>query len=116
MNPNLETWIDNVPDYYDMTTAYNAYGRLKQRLVLKEREIERIEQQIAMEESKPRSNEARALKLSRTSALLDERAEIQAELVMQESYVKALEYRKSMFASAAYTIKMRYEAPMGEVE
>lgn len=116
MTSNLETWIEQVPDYYDMTAAYSAYGRLKQRLVLKEREIERIEQQIAMEESKPRSNEARALKLSRTSALLDEKAEIYAELVMQESYVKALEYRKSMFASAAYTLKMRYEAPMGETE
>ena len=110
---DLETWVNNAPDYYEVTQAYKGYGRLKQMIILKEREIERIEHQIASEEDKPRSNAARSRKIMETSSLLDDLAELKAQFAEHEAYIKSLEYHKSMFASAAYTIKMRFEAPMG---
>jgi hypothetical protein len=110
---DLEMWVQNSPDYYEVTQAYKGYGRLKQMIILKERDIERIEQQIAVEEDKPRSNVARSRKIQETSSLLDELAELKAQFAEHEAYVKSLEYHKSMFASAAYTIKMRFDAPTG---
>ena len=111
---DLETWVQNCPDYYEVTQAYRGFGRLKQLIILKERDIERIEQQIAVEEDKPRSNVARSRKISETSALLDELAELKAQFAEHEAYVKSLEYSKSMFASSAYTIKMRFDSPIGQ--
>jgi hypothetical protein len=111
---DLETWVQNCPDYYEVTQAYKGFGRLKQLIILKERDIERIEQQIAVEEDKPRSNVARSRKISETSTLLDELAELKAQFAEHEAYVKSLEYAKSMFASSAYTIKMRFDSPIGQ--
>jgi hypothetical protein len=111
---DLETWVQNCPDYYEVTQAYKGFGRLKQLIILKERDIERIEQQIAVEEDKPRSNVARSRKISETSTLLDELAELKAQFAEHEAYVKSLEYAKSMFASSAYSIKMRFDSPIGQ--
>lgn len=111
---DLETWVQNCPDYYEVTQAYKGFGRLKQLIILKERDIERIEQQIAVEEDKPRSNVARSRKILETSTLLDELAELKAQFAEHEAYVKSLEYAKSMFASSAYTIKMRFDSPIGQ--
>lgn len=111
---DLDTWVKNAPDYYDVTRAYAAYGRLRQLIIQKEREIERVSETISVEEDKPRSNGARAKKIERSAALLDDLAELKAEFAALEAYVKTLEFQKSMFASAAYTIKLRYEAPLGE--
>jgi hypothetical protein len=111
---DLDNWVKNAPDYYDVTRAYAAYGKLKQLIIQKEREIERVAEQVAVEEDKPRSNAARSRKIAGSAALLDELSELKAEFAMQEAYVKSLEFQKSMFASAAYTIKLRYEAPLGE--
>jgi hypothetical protein len=110
---DLETWVQNCPDYYEVTQAYKGYGRLKQLIILKERQIERIEHTIASEEDKPRSNAARSRKISETWELLDELAELKAQFAEHEALVKSLEFSKSMFASAAYTIKMRFDAPIG---
>jgi hypothetical protein len=110
---DLDVWVTNAPDYYDMTQAYRGYGRLKQLIILKEREIERIAEQVAVEEDKPRSNAARSRKLQATTKLSDELAELKAEFASTEAYVKSLEFAKSMFASAAYTLRMRHESPMG---
>lgn len=110
---DLDTWVSNAPDYYDMTRAYAAYGRLKQMIILKEREIERVADMIVVEDDKPRSNAARARRIQATTELQDELAELKAEFASQEAYVKSLEFAKSMFASAAYTMRMRFESPMG---
>jgi hypothetical protein len=104
----LATWVTNAPDYYDMTRAYKSLGRIKQMVILKEREIDRAEQQIVIEDEKPRSNAARSKRFQVTGTMLD-------ELAVLEAYCKQLEFAKSMFASAAYTIKMRFDAPVGEV-
>jgi len=111
---DLETWVQNCPDYYEVTQAYKGYGRLKQLIILKERDIERIEHSIAVEEDKPRSNVARSRKIQETSALLDELAELKAQFAEHEAFVKSLEFAKSMFASSAYTIKMRFDSPIGQ--
>ena len=111
---DLDTWVTNAPDYYDVTRAYKAYGRLRQMIIQKEREIDRVSEAISIEEDKPRSNGARAKKIERSAVLLDELAELKAEFAAVEAHVKTLEFQKAMFASAAYTIKLRYEAPMGE--
>lgn len=114
MSDTLDEWVKNAPDYYDMTRAYAALGRFRGLVLQKERELDRISEQVALEEDKPRSNAARARKIELSSTLLDELTELKVELASLEAYVKALEFRKSMFASAAYTIKLRYEAPLGE--
>ena len=111
----LANWVTNAPDYYDMTRAYKSLGRIKQLVILKEREIERAEQQIVIEDDKPRSNAARAKRFQVTGVMLDELADLKGELAVLEAYCKQLEFAKSMFASAAYTIKMRFDAPIGEV-
>ena len=112
---DLATWVTNAPDYYDMTRAYKSLGRVKQIIILKEREIERAEQQIVIEDDKPRSNAARSKRFQVTGGMLDELADLKGELAVLDAYCKQLEFSKSMFASAAYTIKMRFDAPVGEV-
>ena len=111
---DLQTWVSNAPDYYDMTRAYKSLGRIKQLVILKERDIERIEQQIVIEDDKPRSNTARAKRFQATTILLDELAELKGELAVLDAYCKQLEFAKSMFASSAYTIKMRFDSPVGD--
>lgn len=105
----IHEWIDNVPDYYDMTKAYERLGELRAQTIRLKREIERVEEQVSIEEERPRSNEARSRRLQATSVLKDSLADIEAQTAVQETLVKSLEYRKSMFSSAAYTAKLRLE-------
>jgi midasin (ATPase involved in ribosome maturation) len=105
----LHEWIDNVPDYYDMTKAYQTLGELRAQIIRLKREIERVEEQVSIEEQRPRSNEARSRRLQATSVLKDSLADFEAQTAVQEALVKSLEYRKSMFSSAAYTAKIRLE-------
>lgn len=110
----VNDWLDNVPDYYDMTTAYDKLGKLKAQSIRLKREIEKVEEQVAIEADKPRSNETRSKRLQATSLLKDSLADIEAEISIWEMTVKTFEYRKSMFASAAYTTKIRLEVPNGD--
>lgn len=105
----IHEWIDNVPDYYDMTSAYKSLGELRAQIIRLKREIERVEEQVSIEEERPRSNEARSRRLQATSVLKDSLADTEAKAAVQETVVKSLEYRKSMFSSAAYTAKLRLE-------
>jgi hypothetical protein len=105
----IHEWIDNVPDYYDMTKAYETLGELRAQIIRLKREIERVEEQVSIEAERPRSNEARSRRLQATSILKDSLADIEAKTAIQETLVKSLEYRKSMFSSAAYTAKLRLE-------
>jgi len=105
----IHEWIDNVPDYYDMTKAYETLGELRAQIIRLKREIERVEEQVSIEAERPRSNEARSRRLQATSIFKDSLADIEAKTAIQETLVKSLEYRKSMFSSAAYTAKLRLE-------
>lgn len=102
-------WLENPPDYYDMTTAYQRLGELRAQVIKLKREIERIEEQVSIAEERPRSNEARSRRLQATSILKDSLADTEAETAIQEAVIKSLEYRKSMYASVAYTTKLRLE-------
>lgn len=105
-----DAWIDNVPDYHDMTEAYNNIARIKSGIIRVKRDIERVEEQIAVDADRPRSNETRQKRLSATQSLKDMLADLEAEHAVAEAKVKILEYRKSMFASVAYTTKLRFES------
>jgi hypothetical protein len=110
----LTEWLENVPDYYDMTKAYEKLGTLKSQVIYIKRDIERAEELVSIENDKPRSNEARSRKLQATSVLKDNLAQVEGNLAIQEALVKSFEYRKSMFASAAYTAKIRLEVTTGD--
>jgi hypothetical protein len=110
----LTDWMTNVPDYYDVTKAYEQLGALKSKIIMTKREIERVEEESLATEDKPRSNEARSRKVAATSNLKDTLAHFEAELAKAEAKVKTLEYRKSMFSSATYSQKLRLEVPFGE--
>jgi hypothetical protein len=110
----VSDWVSNVPDYYDMTAAYSLYGELKAQVIRLKREIERVEEQVAIQNERPRSNQARAERLQATSVLKDALADAEAQTAVQESVIKSLEYRKAMFASATYSAKLRFEVPNGD--
>lgn len=110
----INEWLDNVPDYYDMTKAYEELGNIRAKIILIKREIERVEEQVSIEAERPRSNEARSRRLQATAVLKDSLADAEAKAVIQEALVKTYEYRKSMFASAAYTAKIRLEVTEGD--
>lgn len=109
MTSRVSDWLENPPDYYDMTNAYQRLGELRARVIKLKREIERVEEQVSIEAERPRSNEARSRRLQATSILKDSLADFEAETAIQETLVKSLEYRKSMYASMAYTTKLRLE-------
>jgi hypothetical protein len=110
----ISDWVTHVPDYYDMTSAYAKFGELKAQIIRIKREIERAEEQVAIQNERPRSNQARAERLQATSLLKDTLADAEAEAAVQEALVKSLEYRKAMFASATYSAKLRFEVPIGD--
>lgn len=110
----ISDWVTNVPDYYDMTTAYAYLGELRAKVIRLKREIERVEEQVAIQNERPRSNQARAERLQATALLKDTLADAEAETAIQEALIKSLEYRKAMFASATYSAKLRFEVPLGE--
>lgn len=105
-----DAWIDNVPDYYDMTSAYENLAKIKAQIIRVKRSIERVEEQIAVDADRPRSNETRQKRLQATQTLKDELAEYESALAYAESSVKILEYKKSMFASVSYATKLRFES------
>jgi hypothetical protein len=102
----LEPWVNNPPNYYEMKESYDAYGKLRAAIKRKEREIARAEESVTIDNDKPRSNEAKKAKLNATATLKDELAELEAELAIVESEVKALEFLKTMFQAATYRTKM----------
>lgn len=110
----VNEWLDNVPDYHDMTECYKHLGVCKSEIILLKREIERAEEQVSIEADKPRSNEARSKRLQATTVLKDKLADCEANVIQWEMHAKSLEYRKSMFASAAYTTKIRLEVQNGD--
>jgi hypothetical protein len=109
MTLRVSDWLENPPDYYDMTATYQRLGELRAKVIKLKREIERIEEQVSIEAERPRSNEARSRRLQATSVLKDSLSDFEAEAAIQETLVKSLEYRKSMYASIAYTTKLRLE-------
>ncbi len=105
----LDPWVNAPPDFYDMTETYKQYGRLKAAEVKKKREIDRVEDDVKMEQERPRSNDAKKAMMQATSKLKDELADLQAELAEVESAVKALEFRKVMFNAANFRMRMSYD-------
>jgi hypothetical protein len=103
---SLDPWLNNVPDFYDMHDAYKKLGKLKAAIKRKKRDIERVEDTIAAETDKPRSNDARINRINATSTLRDELAEIEAQYEEIEALVKAMEFHRAMFSSAMYRTKM----------
>jgi hypothetical protein len=106
LQQRLEPWVNNPPDYTVMVETYKSQGRLKAKIRLIKREIERTEDDISVEVDKPRSNEAKKQKLAATSHLRDELADLEAELELVESDVKALEFMKTMFNAANYRTRL----------
>lgn len=103
----LNPWLNGgIPDYYDVQKAYKELGRLQAAVKRKQREITRAEETVVSEQDKPRSNDARRAKLSATSALKDQLSELEADLAIVETEVKALDFARSMFSSAVYRTKL----------
>lgn len=109
LGSKLEQWLNNPPDLYEMDEAYTNYGKLKALVRKIQRQIEAIEDEIMLEQDKPRSNEARKAKLTATASLKDTLANAEADLAIAETEVKKLEYRRSMFSAAIYRTKLTYE-------
>ena len=103
---SLDPWLNNVPDFYDMTRLYKRLGQLNAYIRRKKRAIEKVEETIAAETDKPRSNEARINKIQATAALKDELCDYEAEKEVVEAEIKAMEFHKTMFNAAGYRMKM----------
>ena len=105
----LEVWVNNAPDYFEMRDIYKKYGITRAAITRKKRDIDRTEELITAEIDRPRSNDARKAKLNATAVLKDELAELEADLALIESEVKALEFMKTMFSSANYRTKLQMD-------
>lgn len=105
----LGPWVNNPPDFHDMTEAYDTYASLRSQIIQKKRDIERVEDEVTSEEDKPRSNEARKKRLHATVQLKDQLADLEAAFAFAESTIKKLEYRKDMFKSANYKLARQYD-------
>lgn len=105
MFDRLSPWIKNPPDYDDVNTAYKLRGRLSAERAKLNRAIERAEDDVIMDSDKPRSNEVRIRKLLATKELRDQLAELDAQIAINDSEVKLLEYRRDMYKSTNYQLK-----------
>lgn len=101
----LRPWLEEPPDFYNVEQSFRLLGDLKSLIVKKKREIERIEDAIAVESDRPRSNEAKQKKLGSTVTHRDELADLESQLAIVEQTVKHLEYRKTMFNAASFALK-----------
>jgi len=106
LHRKLEVWINNPPEYDVMIETYKQHGRLKAKIRLIKREIERIEENITVLIDKPRSNEAKKAKLDATVSLKDALADSEAELELVDSEIKALEFMKVMFNASNYRTRL----------
>lgn len=106
LQAKLEPWVNNPPDYTEMKVAYLAQGRLNSAIRLKKREIDKAEDMVTGEQDRPRSNDAKKAKLLATSTLKDELAQLEAELAVVDSEIKALEFMKVMFNAANYRTRL----------
>lgn len=105
INNKLDPWLRNPPDFDDVSSAYKKRGLLKARKERLLREISRAEDDVVLDSNNPRSNTTRIAKLEATKPLRDELAEICAEIEINDSDVKLLEYRRDMLKIANYQLK-----------
>lgn len=106
----LDKWINNFPDYDDVEKAYKQRGILQGRKVAILRDIENIEDEILSdEENKPRSNSTRIKKLEATKGHRDTLAAVEQLIAENDALCKWLEFKKSMFSSAMYRVKMQMD-------
>lgn len=105
----LVGWYKNPPDFSETELAYKKLGQLNASITKKKREIEAKEEAVTMESDKPTSNAAKQKKLQSTAQLRNELAELQAQKDIQESEVKFIEFRKTMFQSSIYASKVKLE-------
>lgn len=103
----LNGWLNNPPDFYDVSEVYDKLADLKQRARLTKRQIAKHEAEIDMEEDRPRSNEVKKRKIGATQHLVDGLALLEADIEYYEMKAKKLEYMRSMFASSTYALKAR---------
>lgn len=109
LTKKLFPWIENVPDYYDVTEAYALFGNIKKKIRRKRQEISEAEEEVTLKVDRPRSNEAKVEKLQATKLLKRELAELEATHDELEQKIKYIEYKKSMFSSALYASKMKID-------
>ena len=101
----LDKWLKNPPDYDDVKRAYKKRGELQSKQIQLKRAINRVEEDVAAESDRPRSNDTRKKKLDNTRHLKDDLAVIEADLAIYENDIKFLEYRKTMAQSATWQLK-----------
>jgi hypothetical protein len=109
MEKVLNKWLKNPPDYDDVHRAYKKRGELQSRRIKVVRDINRIEDDVAAESDKPRSNDTRQRKLTATRQLKDDLAEVEADIAIHDNDVKFIEYRKDMYKSATWHLKQLME-------
>lgn len=102
----LDFWLNNPPDYHDMHDVYTRYGKLRGKITLLKRRIQRTEEIIMEDIEKPRSNEAKKMKINATAQMLDTLAGYESELCELEAEIKILEFQKTMFNAATFRSRM----------
>jgi len=107
-NHKLQHWLENPPDLSEMLEVYDTYAYIKAAIIRKKREIKVVEDEISLEIDRPRSNEAKRAKMQATKSLEDDLAGLEEEFVYAEIAVKKIEFRKSMYQNATYTIKQQF--------
>lgn len=105
----LNGWLNNPPDFYDVTAVYDNLANLKKKARLLRGDIKRIENEISKTVDKPRSNEAKLAKLEATEQIEEHLTIIEADIEYYEMKAKKLEYMRSMFASSTYALKARMD-------
>jgi hypothetical protein len=88
LREKLEPWLNNVPDYHDMTQTYEKLGKLKANEIALQRLIVKAEDNAIQGIDKIRSNDAKKAKILASEKLRDELAIIQRDLAIVEAEVK----------------------------
>lgn len=109
LRKTLSIWLQNPPDYFDMSAAYKRRGNLQADRVRLLRKITAVEEEVTATIDRPRSNDAKKLKLESTKELKDDLAELEADLAIVDNEIKALEYMKDMYRNASYQLKQQQD-------
>lgn len=105
----MNSWLDNPPDYYDVTDVFDRLGALKKKARLLKAEITMRENRITLQSAKPKGNDAIREKIEATQDLVFDLNLIEADIDELEIKAKRLEYMKTMFNSSSYAVKLRSE-------
>jgi hypothetical protein len=103
----LYSWIENVPDFYEVQELQNKRKLVYQSILSLRRSIEAKERTVIINSDAPRSNAARKQKLIDTQEDHETLLQLEQELAGLDIDLDLINKRISMFQSASFVFTQR---------